>query len=191
MTLIVPEYVLKQRQAKAKAEKEAKDILTGAFKEMGYDGFLVSELHPQRYAQYIDGIVIFDNKKMKHVDADHFDGEVDAMFYSARENNFNSLNGAIINEMVQKGKTLKPSDYVYVGSKGETEFGFTSIVKCNPSITGAAKIKDVVTDFYNNVDYDSDDIVKEVETTIDKVSLQHNVKTDVMYNYIDKETGLE
>ena len=26
-----------------------------------------------------------------------------------------------------------------------------------------------------------DDIVKEVETTIDKVSLQHNVKTDVMY----------
>ena len=50
--------------------------------------------------------------------------------------------------------------------------------------------KDVVTDFYNNVDYDSD-IVKEVETTIDKVSLQHNVKTDVMYNYIDKETGLE
>ena len=51
--------------------------------------------------------------------------------------------------------------------------------------------KDVVTDFYNNVDYDSDDIVKEVETTIDKVSLQHNVKTDVMYNYRDKEVGLE
>ena len=90
-------------EAGGRTEKEAKDILTGAFKEMGYDGFLVSELHPQRYAQYIDGIVIFDNKKMKHVDADHFDGEVDAMFYSARENNFNSLNGAIINEMVQKG----------------------------------------------------------------------------------------
>ena len=109
-------------EAGGRSEKEAKDILTGAFKEMGYDGFLVSELHPQRYAQYIDGIVIFDNKKMKHVDADHFDGEVDAMFYSARENNFNSLNGAVINEMVQKGKTLKPSDYVYIGSKAETEF---------------------------------------------------------------------
>ena len=34
-----------------------------------------------------------------------------------------------------------------------------------------------------------DDVVKEVETTIDKVSMKHNVKTDVMYNYIEKETG--
>ena len=34
-----------------------------------------------------------------------------------------------------------------------------------------------------------DDVVKEVETTIDKVSLQHNVKTDVVYDYIDKELG--
>ena len=51
--------------------------------------------------------------------------------------------------------------------------------------------KDVVTDFYNMIDYDHDDIVKEVETTIDKVSLQHNVNTNVMYNYIDKEIGLE
>ena len=51
--------------------------------------------------------------------------------------------------------------------------------------------KDVVTDFYNMIDYDNDDIVKEVETTIDKVSLQHNVNTNVMYNYIDKEIGLE
>ncbi len=51
--------------------------------------------------------------------------------------------------------------------------------------------KDVVTDFYNMVDYDNDDIVKEVETTIDKVSMKHNVNTDVMYNYIDKEIGLE
>ena len=51
--------------------------------------------------------------------------------------------------------------------------------------------KDVVTDFYYMIDYDNDDIVKEVETTIDKVSLQHNVNTNVMYNYIDKEIGLE
>jgi len=51
--------------------------------------------------------------------------------------------------------------------------------------------KDVVTDFYNTVDYDNDDIVKEVETTIDKVSVKYNVNTDVMYNYIDKEIGLE
>ena len=47
----------------------------------------------------------------------------------------------------------------------------------------------MLTDVYDNLDYDNDDIVKEVETTIDKVSIKHNVKTDVMYNYIDKETG--
>ena len=49
--------------------------------------------------------------------------------------------------------------------------------------------KDVVNDFYNQVDYDSNDVVKEVEATIDKVALNHNVQTDVIYNYIDKEIG--
>ena len=49
--------------------------------------------------------------------------------------------------------------------------------------------KDVVNDFYNQVDYDSNDVVKEVEATIDKVALNHNVQTDVIYNYIEKETG--
>ena len=49
--------------------------------------------------------------------------------------------------------------------------------------------KDVVTDFYNNLNYDNDDVIKEVETTIDNVSLQHNIKTDVIYDYIDNELG--
>ena len=49
--------------------------------------------------------------------------------------------------------------------------------------------KEVVNDFYNQVDYDNKDVVKEVETTIDKVSTQHNVSTDVIYSYIEKETG--
>ena len=49
--------------------------------------------------------------------------------------------------------------------------------------------KDVVSDFFNQVNYDNVDVVKEVETTIDKVSTQHNVNTDVIYNYIEKETG--
>jgi len=50
--------------------------------------------------------------------------------------------------------------------------------------------KDVVTDFYNQVDYDNNDVVKEVETTIDKVALSHNVNTKVVYDYIDKELGV-
>ena len=49
--------------------------------------------------------------------------------------------------------------------------------------------KDVVNDFFNQVDYETNDVVKEVESTIDKVALKHNVKTDVVYNYIDKEIG--
>ena len=49
--------------------------------------------------------------------------------------------------------------------------------------------KDVVNDFYNLVNYDNNDVVREVETTIDKVALKHNVNTDVVYDYIDKEIG--
>lgn len=49
--------------------------------------------------------------------------------------------------------------------------------------------KKAVNDFYSQVDYDNKDVVKEVETTIDKVCVQHNVNTNVIYNYIDKELG--
>ena len=50
--------------------------------------------------------------------------------------------------------------------------------------------RDVVNDFYNQVDYDNNDVVKEVETTIDKVALKHNVQTNVVYDYMDKELGV-
>ena len=52
------------------------------------------------------------------------------------------------------------------------------------------KHKEVVNDFFNQVDYDNIDVVKEVETTIDKVALKHDVKTDIVYDYIDKELGV-
>ena len=52
------------------------------------------------------------------------------------------------------------------------------------------KHKEVVNDFYNQVDYDNNDVVREVETTIDKVALKHNVETNVVYDYIDKELGV-
>jgi len=52
------------------------------------------------------------------------------------------------------------------------------------------KHKEVVNDFFNQVDYDNVDVVKEVETTIDKVALKHNVETNVVYDYIDKELGV-
>jgi len=51
------------------------------------------------------------------------------------------------------------------------------------------KHKEVVNDFFNEVDYDNNDVVKEVETTIDKVALKHNVQTNVVYDYMDKEIG--
>ena len=51
------------------------------------------------------------------------------------------------------------------------------------------KHKEVVNDFFGQVDYENDDVVKEVETTIDKVSIKHDVNTDILYNYINNETG--
>ena len=52
------------------------------------------------------------------------------------------------------------------------------------------KHKGVVNDFFGQVDYESNDVVKEVETTIDKVSAKHNVNTELLYNYINNETGV-
>ena len=37
------------------------------------------------------------------------------------------------------------------------------------------KHKEVVNDFFGQVNYDNNDVVKEVEATIDKVALKHNV----------------
>ena len=50
--------------------------------------------------------------------------------------------------------------------------------------------KEVVNDFYNQLEKTDGNIIDRVETTIDKVATKHNVSTDVMYNYIDKETGV-
>ena len=33
-------------------------------------------------------------------------------------------------------------------------------------------------------------IIDRVETTIDKVATKHNVNTDILYNYINNETGV-
>ena len=52
------------------------------------------------------------------------------------------------------------------------------------------KHKEVVNDFYNQVEKSDGNIIDRVETTIDKVATKHNVSTDIMYNYIDKETGV-
>ena len=49
--------------------------------------------------------------------------------------------------------------------------------------------KEVVTDFFNQVEKTPGNIIDRVETTIDVVSDKHNVNTDVMYNYINKEVG--
>ena len=52
------------------------------------------------------------------------------------------------------------------------------------------KHKEVVNDFYNQLEKADGNIIDRVETTIDKIAVKHNVSTDIMYNYIDKETGV-
>ena len=52
------------------------------------------------------------------------------------------------------------------------------------------KHKEVVNDFYNQVEKSDGNIINRVETTIDKVATKHNVNTDILYNYINNETGV-
>ena len=52
------------------------------------------------------------------------------------------------------------------------------------------KHREVVNDFYNQLEKADGNIIDRVETTIDKIAVKHNVSTDIMYNYIDKETGV-
>ena len=49
--------------------------------------------------------------------------------------------------------------------------------------------KEVVADFFKVVEKEKGSIIDRVETAIDSVSITHNVSTDVVYNYINKETG--
>ena len=51
------------------------------------------------------------------------------------------------------------------------------------------KHKEVVNDFFGQIDYDNIDVVKEVEATVDKVALKHNVQTSIVYDYMDREMG--
>jgi len=50
--------------------------------------------------------------------------------------------------------------------------------------------KEVVADFFKSVENEEGDIINRVETTIDTVSTQHNVNTEILYNYINNETGV-
>ena len=50
--------------------------------------------------------------------------------------------------------------------------------------------KEVVTNFYNEVENSTGDIVNRVEKAIDKIATSNNVSIDIMYDYINKETGV-
>ena len=52
------------------------------------------------------------------------------------------------------------------------------------------KHKEVVNSFYNEVENTTGGIIDRVENAIDKVATKHNVNTEILYNYINKETGV-
>ena len=52
------------------------------------------------------------------------------------------------------------------------------------------KHKEVVNDFYNQVEKSDGNIIDRVETTIDKVATKHNVNTEILYNYIKFKKAL-
>ena len=53
------------------------------------------------------------------------------------------------------------------------------------------KHKDVVNDFFRNLDKEEGTILTKFETAVDKTAIQHNVNTDVLYNYFDKEVDTQ
>ena len=47
--------------------------------------------------------------------------------------------------------------------------------------------KDVVNDFFKNLDKEDGTILTNFETAVDKTAVQHNVNTSVLHNYFDNE----
>ena len=50
--------------------------------------------------------------------------------------------------------------------------------------------KEVVNDFYKVLEKEDGNIIDRVETAIDIVADFHDVNTQILYNYIEKETGV-
>jgi hypothetical protein len=48
----------------------------------------------------------------------------------------------------------------------------------------------VVNDFYKVVELEKGNVVDRVEAAVDVVADKHNVSTEILYNYIEKETGV-
>jgi len=51
--------------------------------------------------------------------------------------------------------------------------------------------KEVVTDFFKILDKEDGNVIDNIETAVDKTADFHNVNTDVLYNYIDKEVDTQ
>jgi hypothetical protein len=49
----------------------------------------------------------------------------------------------------------------------------------------------VVTDFFKVLDKEEGNVIDKLETAVDKTASFHNVNTDVLYNYIDKEVDAQ
>jgi len=51
--------------------------------------------------------------------------------------------------------------------------------------------REVVTDFFKVLDKEEGSIIDKFETAVDKTASFHNVNTDVLYNYFDKEVDAQ
>ena len=101
-----------------RSEAEAKTLITRAFNQLGYDGFLITEPHPVTN-DVVDAIVIHNNKSLRTVDADVEDSVVNPEFASNMNDKHQSLNGQLLQDVVELNKKLEDSDYVNIGSKAQ------------------------------------------------------------------------
>ena len=101
-----------------RSDAEAKTLISRMFTKLGYDGFLITEPHPVTN-EVVDAIVINSNKSVRTVDANVEDSVVNPPFAQDKVGKYQSLNGQLLQDIVELNKTLSDGDYVNIGSQAQ------------------------------------------------------------------------
>ena len=99
-------------------DSEAKEMITQAFREAGYDSFNVTETDGVT-SNAIDTTVVFDSHQVKHVDARKFDPAEPSIYYNRLNVDTETPAGSLLSDKIDLGENIVPGDYVYVGANAQ------------------------------------------------------------------------
>tara|TARA_B100000287_G_scaffold399358_1_gene417540 strand:- start:6349 stop:18570 length:12222 start_codon:yes stop_codon:yes gene_type:complete len=99
-------------------DREAKEMITQAFREAGYDSFNVTETDGVT-SNAIDTTVVFDSHQVKHVDARMFDPSEPSIYYNRLNPESETPAGSLLSDKIDLGENIVPGDYVYVGANAQ------------------------------------------------------------------------